>query len=105
MSEFIQMVTTLPSRDEAQRIANALVEQQLAACVQVAGPVTSVYRWEGKVETSEEWVCTAKTRATRFSQVAAAIGQLHPYSVPEVIATRLEFVAPDYAAWLDETLG
>jgi periplasmic divalent cation tolerance protein len=102
MREFIQVVTTTGRREEARAIAEALVARRLAACVQVAGPVTSTYRWQGKVETAEEWQCWAKTWRDRYPEVEAAIHQLHPYDVPEIIALPVQEAAADYVRWLDE---
>jgi periplasmic divalent cation tolerance protein len=105
MADFIQLVTTLPNRDQAMTIAVALVQQRLAACVQVAGPVSSVYHWQGQIQTDEEWVCTAKTRGDWFAKLSDAIRKLHPYDVPEIIATPLVHVSPAYADWLQQTLA
>jgi periplasmic divalent cation tolerance protein len=71
MSEFVQVMTTTGSRDEALALARGLVERQLAACVHVAGPISSTYRWQGNVETSDEWTCLIKTRRELYDQVVA----------------------------------
>ena len=102
---YVQVVTTLGSAEDAQRLARQLVENRLAACVQITGPITSVYRWQGKIEESQEWVCTAKTSAAALERISDAIGQLHPYEVPELIAMPLSHVSPSYAAWIDEQVG
>ena len=62
MSDCIQVVTTTESIEDAQAIARALVDDRLAACVQIVGPVTSIYRWQGEIKTAQEWQCSAKTR-------------------------------------------
>lgn len=105
MADFVQIVTTLPSRAEADRLARVLVERRLAACVQVSGPIASTYRWQGAIEAGEEWVCTAKCRAGRFDDVAAVISSLHPYETPEVLATPIVAAAPRYLTWLDAELA
>ena len=69
MRDAIQIITTTDSRAAAEHIARTLVEQRMAACVQIGGPVTSVYRWQGQVECAEEWTCTIKTTADRYSDV------------------------------------
>jgi periplasmic divalent cation tolerance protein len=102
MSALIQVQTTTAARVDALQIAQALVQQRLAACVQIAGPITSVYRWEGKVETAEEWLCIAKTRADLYAQVEAAIRRLHKYQTPEVLALPISQVSDAYAQWVDE---
>lgn len=104
MTGAIQVVTTLPNRDAAQKIASALVERRLAACGQVAGPIASTYRWKGKVESAEEWLCVLKTRRERYAEVEAAIRALHPYEVPEIVATPIVEGSADYLRWIaDET--
>ena len=105
MSSFIQVQTTVASQADAQRIANTLVEQRLAACVQIVGPIESVYRWQGQIESSAEWLCVAKTRRSLFSQVEAAVRAVHSYEVPEIIATELVAVSASYAEWLAASLA
>ena len=104
MTEFIQISTTIDTEQGAQAIAAALVERRLAACVQVSGPVRSVYRWQGVVERADEWLCTVKTRAALFPQVEAAIRQLHSYQCPEIIAVPIVDGAAAYFKWLGEQL-
>ena len=102
MSGFIQITTTVGAREEAEQIANALVERRLAACVQVIGPIKSVYRWQGNVEHADEWLCVIKTTENKFEAAAAAIRQLHPYDCPEVIAVPIVAGSDAYLAWLRE---
>jgi periplasmic divalent cation tolerance protein len=102
MSDFIQVTTAVGSREEAERIATALVERQLAACVQIVGPVQSVYRWQGRVERADEWLCLAKTVGGQFDAVEAAIRELHSYDCPEVIAMPIAAGSAAYLAWLAE---
>ena len=104
MTEFIQVVITTASREEAEAIARALVEQRLAACVQISGPMTSVYRWEGRIETAAEWRCTIKSRQSLWEPLLAAIRPLHSYQVPEILALPVLAGNDDYLAWLrDQT--
>jgi periplasmic divalent cation tolerance protein len=100
MSEAIQVVTTVASQDEAQKIAAALVDSRLAACVQVIGPIASTYRWQGKLETSQEWLCAIKTRRAHYSEVEAAIRAMHSYQVPEILAFEVIEGSRDYLDWL-----
>lgn len=100
MTEIIQVVTTTSTRDEAQRIADALVARHLAACVQVFGPIASTYRWQGQVQHGEEWACTIKTRRALYAEVERAIRELHSYETPEILATPVEAGAERYLAWL-----
>ncbi len=100
----MQIVTTVAERAQAEQIAQQLVERGLAACVQIGGPITSVYRWQGVIETSTEWQCVLKTRADLFAQVEAAIRALHPYEVPEILATPILAGHEPYLRWLDAQL-
>ena len=104
MHDFIQVTTTVPSKEEADNIARSLLERRLAACVQVAGPVESHYRWKGALERSTEWLCLIKTRRANYAAVEAAIRANHSYEVPEIIACPIETGSEPYLAWLrDET--
>ncbi|MCG8448074.1 MAG: divalent-cation tolerance protein CutA [Pirellulales bacterium] len=105
MSEFLQISTTTPSEQMARQIAAVLVEQRLAACVQVQGPIHSVYRWQGKVEEATEWLCTAKTHAVHLPNVEKAICQLHDYECPEIIAVPIVGGSTAYLTWLEEQLA
>ena len=102
---YIEVVTTTERREDAERIARRLVDERLAACVQVFGPITSVYRWKGAVETAVEWQCRAKSRADWYERLEAAIRQAHPYEVPEILALPVLHGGADYLRWLDEQLG
>ncbi len=101
MAEYIQVITTTQRREDAQKIAERLVAERLAACVQVVGPVTSTYRWKGQIETAQEWQCWIKTRQGLFAALAEAIRQVHPYEVPEILALPVLAGAASYLAWLD----
>ena len=101
MTPFIQIATTTATKDEAQQIAAMLIAHRLVACAQVSGPLVSVYHWQGKVETGDEWLCTLKTRETLFEQVTAAIREVHSYQCPEIVATPIIAASPDYLAWLE----
>jgi len=83
---FLQIITTTDSKEKAERIAFILVEKGLAACVQVIGPVTSVYQWNGKIEISAEWICQIKTIKDLYNSVEKEILTHHKYELPEIIA-------------------
>ena len=102
MSEAIQIVTTTDNQASAQKIAENLVETRLAACVQIEGPVTSVYRWKGNVETAEEWRCTIKTVRRLYRDVEHRIRQLHSYDEPEILATTVDEGSDSYLDWLGD---
>jgi periplasmic divalent cation tolerance protein len=101
MESFILVTTTTKSKDEAQTIARHLVGEKLAACVQIAGPITSIYRWKGKVETAQEWLCLIKTQESLYSELEEAIISLHSYETPEIIAVPISKGSPGYLHWLE----
>ena len=105
MSDCIQVLTTAGSEEEAGRIASALVERRLAACVQVVGPVTSRYRWQGAVEEEREWQCLAKTTRAAYPRIEAAIRELHSYEEPEIVAAPIVAGSAGYLAWIEENVG
>ena len=96
------VVTNAPDREVAARIAEALVDKRLAACVNILSGCTSVYRWQGEIERAEEIPMLIKTRAARYAEVEATIRHLHPYELPEVIAVPLAQGLPDYLQWIAE---
>ena len=100
MGEFLQITTTTGTRQDAEQIAAELVSRRLAGCVQVSGPIASTFRWQGKTETLEEWVCTIKTASAKFEDVQKVIEQIHPYEVPEIVATAIEGGNEKYLSWL-----
>jgi len=104
MSDYVQVLTTAGSEEEAGRIGSLLVEQQLAACVQVVGPIVSRYRWQGKVEEEREWQCLAKTTRAAYEDVEAAIREAHSYEEPEIIATPIVAGSAGYLAWIEENV-
>ena len=104
MFEPIHVLTTTAQQHDAQRIAQTLLEKRLAACVQVAGPITSTYRWQGQVETSQEWLCIAKTDRAHYQAVEDEIRRMHPYEVPEIVATPIVAGSPGYLHWLQDAL-
>ena len=105
MSEFIQITTTTSKRQDAEQIAAELVSRHLAACVQVSGPIVSTFRWQGKIETAEEWMCVIKTSRAKFAAIREVFSDIHPYEVPELIATPIVEGDEEYLKWLGEQLG
>lgn len=95
---------TAATADEATRIARALVEERLAACVNIASPITSVYQWEGQVQQDAEVLLVIKTTDARLPDLIRRVKALHSYQVPEVIAIPIADGSPEYLRWLlDET--
>jgi periplasmic divalent cation tolerance protein len=105
MSEYVQITTTTGARHDAEQIASELVSRRLAGCVQVSGPITSTFRWQGKIETAEEWMCTAKTGRAQLGAIQKLFAEIHPYEVPEVIATAIVDGSEAYLKWLGEQVG
>ena len=105
MTKTVQVITTTGTKADAQRIARALVEKRLAGCVQVVGPITSTYWWRGEIETAEEWMCVIKSREDLYEELEAAVKEVHPYDVPEILAVPLVAGSRDYLDWLDSELG
>ena len=104
MEAYIQVVTTTGEKRDAEKIARTLVEKKLAACVQILGPITSTYRWKGSIETAEEWQCVIKSRKNLYNDIEKAIKSVHPYEVPEIIATSITAGSGDYLDWLQGEL-
>ena len=99
---FALVLTTAGTEEEATRIARALVEDQLAACVNVAPKITSVYRWKGTVLTETEWLLLIKTRAALFPRVQEAVRRLHSYELPELLLVPVAGGEESYLQWLAE---
>lgn len=100
----IVVITSCGSAEEADRIAEALVAERLAACVQIL-PMRSVYRWQGAVERAEEWQLQIKTRAALADRVEARIRALHGYDLPEIIALPVTAGSADYVDWVEAETG
>ena len=101
----VLVTTAVDSQAAATTIASALVDERLAACFQVASPLTSTYRWRGAVETAQEWVVQAKTTPARLDAVMTRIRELHPYELPEILALPVMAGDPAYLAWLWESVA
>jgi periplasmic divalent cation tolerance protein len=95
------VITNTPSREVALRIAHALIERRLAACVNILAECTSVYRWQGKIESESEIPLLVKTRSEIYEEVQAVIKCLHPYELPEIIAVPVERGLPEYLDWVN----
>ena len=98
----IVVFITAPSEEEAAGIARALVEEKLAACVNIIRGIRSIYSWEGTVEDDTEMLLVVKTREALFDRLAARVKELHSYTVPEVIALPLAKGLKDYTDWIDQ---
>lgn len=99
------VLSTVATPEDAERIARALVEKGLAACVNVVPGLVSIYRWKGKVERDEERLLVIKTVGERFGALREELLRLHPYEVPELLALPVADGAPAYLAWLAESVA
>ena len=100
MTDCYQVITSIDSEAAATRVADTLVTERLAACAQVLGPVSSVYRWHGTIERATEWLCTAKTTGAVLPAVLERIRALHSYQQPEIVATPIAAGDPGYLDWV-----
>ena len=100
MSALLLVLTNLPDRAAAEKLADALIAKQVAACVNILAPCRSVYRWQGAVETAEEVPLFAKTTRDRYSLLERVVRELHPYELPEIIAVPLGGGLPAYLEWV-----
>ncbi len=105
MSDAIVVFMTSGNADEARRIANELVERQLAACVQILPEIESVYRWNGEVQRETELLLLAKTTAAQFDDLERVVREIHSYDVPEIVALKVAHVSEPYRVWLADNVG
>jgi len=105
MTDKRMVLSTAGSQEEARRIAHALVEKGLAACVNIVPGVESVYRWEGKVESSAEWLLLMKTTAAAFPQLRTALTELHSYEIPECLSLEIADGSAAYLEWIGNSVG
>ena len=103
-SRFTHYLTIYSEVKDAKTIAHRLVESKLAACVQIVEPITSVYRWQGKVESEQEILLLIKSTQDLIPRIAGLLDQIHPYEVPELIATTIVDGSASYLGWLDENV-
>ena len=100
----VLVLTTFPADGDAEQLAATLVEERLAACVNILPPMRSVYRWQGKVERADERQLLIKTGLGRLRALEKRVKQLHPYEVPEFLAVMIDKTAKDYLAWLSDSI-
>lgn len=102
--EHVIVASTTGSEDAARTLATGVIEARLGACAQILGPITSVYRWEGEVQTEQEWRVEIKTTTDRVAELTEYVKANHSYDVPEIIATPITSGSAEYLSWLvDET--
>ena len=97
-------LTTVESFEQAQRIAQALVEKRMAACVNIVPGIHSIYRWQGRVEQAPEWMLLIKTKERLLDNLRAEIEKVHSYEVPEFVAVTIDSGSPEYLQWLANSI-
>jgi len=98
------VLTTAGSAEEARKIARALVERRLAACVNIVPKIESIYRWQGKVEEAQEYLLLVKTTENAFLRLSEALNELHSYELPECIAVAVTDGSLPYLKWVDDSV-
>ena len=96
---------TCPDQETAERIARQLISDKLAACVNILPGVSSIYEWQGQIETAQEHLLLVKSQESRYAAIEMAIKALHPYQLPEIIAVALERGSAEYLKWIDSCLS
>ena len=105
MEPIITITTTTDSREALERIGRHLLTERLIACIQVVGPIKSLYWWKGTIEETDEWLGIMKSRKSLYTQVEAELRSLHSYEVPEIVAVELSGVLPAYDTWVRTETG
>jgi periplasmic divalent cation tolerance protein len=105
MSDELIVFVTVASRDDGERIADAVVGERLAACVNILGPIRSIYRWQGEIARDDEHLLLIKTTRARYAELEARVRALHTYEVPEVVALPIERGSTPYLEWIRAMTG
>jgi len=104
LQEYITVITTAPNKENADSIADNLLREKLAGCVQVIGPITSHYWWQSEICHNEEWICLIKSSQVVYDRLEQTIKDIHPYDVPEIIVLPIIKASDDYLSWLRQSL-
>lgn len=102
MADHLQVITTVGDEESAARLGRSIIDARLGACVQIVGPIRSLYRWQGEVADDQEWQLLIKTTAERFPALEAHIKKNHTYDTPEIIITPIIGGSAEYLAWVGE---
>ncbi len=95
---------TCPNQETAEKIARTLVSEKLAACINIVPSITSIYQWQGKIETAQECLLLIKSRQDAYPELEKKITAIHPYELPEIVAVSIAHALPDYLNWMDTCL-
>jgi len=101
---YIQVFTTIDSKVRAETLAKTLLEKRIAGCIQIIGPITSIYWWNNKIEREKEWILLIKSREKNYKEIERTIKEIHPYQIPEIIAVPIISDSRNYLNWLDKIL-
>jgi periplasmic divalent cation tolerance protein len=104
MSKFIQVSTTTDTKEEAEKISDLLITNKIAACIQILGPIKSIYWWNGKIERADEWLCLIKSKKSNYKKVEKIILENHSYETPELVAIPIQNASPAYSKWLSDVI-
>ena len=105
MAEYVQVLTTVDSEESGGQLGRGIVEARLAACVQIVGPIRSLYWWQGKGDDAREWQVLMKPNAERLPALEAHIKANHAYDTPELIGKAIEAGSAEYLGWVSEETG
>ena len=100
VKQYIQVVTAIEKKEDAEKISRRLVERRLAGSIQIVGPIMSTYWWKGNIETAQEWLLFIKSIKGLYEELETEIKKMHPYEVPEIIAVPIVAASKDYLEWL-----
>jgi periplasmic divalent cation tolerance protein len=103
-SDYMIISTTTAKKSDALRLAKTLASHKLVACTQIIGPIISIYKWEGKLQQSKEWLCVTKAKKSDYLKMEKVIKSVHPYDLPEIIATPIIKGSSEYLNWLDQQM-
>jgi len=102
---YVMVLTTFDDKKTAKKVANTIVDGGLGACVQIIGPMESVYQWQGDIETSQEYLCIIKTKKELYKELENTISEVHPYENPEIIAIDIQDGSHGYLKWIQQVTG
>lgn len=105
MEDYVQVLVSIDSQERARALQQVLLQERAAACVQILGPISSAYWWEGQIEEVQEWLCLAKTRRSEYSRVERLVKANHPYETPEILAIPILLGNRTYLDWIDAETG
>jgi len=100
MKKPMLIITTVNKKTTAEKIGRQLLKKRLASCIQIVGPIKSIYWWKGTIEETEEWACTIKSTISLYKEVEREIKHNHPYEVPEITGVAIDKILPEYKQWL-----